>query len=79
MKTAEKKGELLATERQMLEFIARRIDKLGVQPSMREIAAELGYASPGYVPRLVEGCRKKGYVEYNLGARGIVFNWRAFV
>lgn len=79
MKTIEKRGELIATERQMLEFIARQIDKYGCQPSMREIADELGYSSPGYIPKLVEGCTKKGYITAQHGARAIVFNWREFV
>jgi hypothetical protein len=45
---------------------------------MREIAKELGYASPGYVPCLVESCKKKGYVKAQHGARAIEFDWRAF-
>lgn len=70
---------LIHTERKMLEFIAWRINQYGYQPSMREIATELGYASPGYVPTLVESCRQKGVVVAQHGARAIEFDWRAFV
>ena len=82
MKTVETKSsrpELLDTERKMLEFVAWKIDQYGYQPSMREIAAELGYRSPGYVPKLVESCQQKGYVIAQHGARAIEFNWREFV
>lgn len=80
MKTTEKdtRPELLATERQMLEFIARTIDNHGYQPSMREIADELGYASPGYIPKLVAGAERKGYIVAQHGARAIEFDWREF-
>ncbi len=78
-KTAAKKPELIETERKMLEFIAQTIDRHGYQPSMREIAKELGYASPGYIPKLVESVERKGYVSAQRGARAIVFNWREFV
>lgn len=72
-------AELLDTERKMLEFIAWKIDQYGYQPSMREIAAELGYSSAGYVPTLVESCTRKGYVTAQHGARAIEFKWREFV
>lgn len=72
-------AELLDTERKMLEFVAWKIDQYGYQPSMREIAAELGYSSPGYVPVLVESCRRKGFVTAQHGARAIEFDWRKFV
>ncbi len=71
--------ELLETERRLLTFVAWRIHTAGYQPSMREIAKELGYASPGYVPTLVESCKRKGYVKAQHGARAIEFNWREFV
>lgn len=83
MKTMEKKKaarpELTQAERKMLEYIAFKIDRTGCQPSMREIATELGYASPGYVPTLVEGCTRKGYIKAQHGARAIEFDWREFV
>ena len=79
VKPAKSGAELLDTERKMLEFIAWRINQYGYQPSMREIASELGYSSPGYVPCLVESCRRKGVVVAQHGARAIEFDWRAFV
>ncbi len=79
IRSAKPGADLLDTERKMLEFIAWKIDQYGYQPSMREIATELGYSSPGYVPCLVESCTKKGYVKAQHGARAIEFDWRAFV
>lgn len=69
-------AELLDTERRLLRFVAWRISTCGYQPSMREIAAELGYASPGYVPALVESLKRKGIVKAQHGARAIEFAWR---
>jgi DNA-binding MarR family transcriptional regulator len=82
MKTIEKKAgkqELTATEQKMLSYIAYKINRTGCQPSMREIATELGYSSPGYVPKLVDSCQAKGYIKAQHGARAIEFAWREFV
>lgn len=83
MKTAESSSNtrppLIDKERQMLEFVAWKIHRYGYQPSMREIATELGYSSPGYIPVLVESCQRKGYVKAQHGARAIEFNWREFI
>lgn len=77
-RNAKHGSDLIDTERRLLAFVAWRISTCGYQPSMREIAKELGYASPGYVPCLVESCKKKGYVKAQHGARAIEFDWRAF-
>ena len=79
MKTMQKTIELTATEQKMLSYIAWKISRTGCQPSMREIATELGYASPGYVPELVRSCQAKGVVKAQHGARAIEFAWRDFV
>lgn len=71
-------NELNDTEKKMLTFIAKTIDQHGYQPSMREIADELGYSGAAYVPRLVASCVQKGVVREQRGARAIVFDWRDF-
>lgn len=66
------------TEEKMLKFVAKTIDQHGYQPSMREIADELGYSGAAYVPRLVASCMRKGVVREQRGARAIVFDWRDY-
>lgn len=70
--------ELTDNEERMLRFVAKSIDRHGYQPSMREIATELGFSSPGYIPKMVEACIAKGVVRKTVGARAISFNWRDF-
>lgn len=73
------KQRLTESESHMLWFIAKSIDRDGYQPSMREIASELGFSSPGYVPRMVDSCISKGAVRGKRGARAIIFDWRSYL
>ncbi len=78
-RSATKEVPLTKNEQRLLWFVAQSIDRDGIQPSMREIADELGFKSPGYIPRMVAACKRKGVVRGTRGARAIVFNWRAYL
>lgn len=68
------------SEMKMLRVVARSINETGTQPSMREIARQLGYAVPGYVHMMVKNLERKGFVEHRGGkSKSIIFNWREYL
>lgn len=68
---------LTAREQRYLRLVAAGIDKLGIQPSYRDAAAELGYSSVNSVASIVRQLERKGVVTPT--SRGIVFSWRDYL
>ena len=68
------------SELKMLRVVARSINETGTQPSMREIARQLGYTSPGYVHFMVKNLERKGFIDHRGGtSKSIIFNWREYL
>jgi len=49
-------------QRQILDFIQKRIDQEGISPSIREICEHFGLKSPSGVHRMLKSLEKKGYI-----------------
>jgi len=75
----EDKPEVTLTnrERVFLALVAETIDSLGVQPSYREAAAEMGYSSVNSIASIVRQLQRKKLVTPT--ARGLIFDWRAYL
>ena len=71
----------LLTDRQVaiLSFIARRIDRDGTQPSIRELCKRFKIKSPNGIQCHLNALRKRGVVYGRGGARAVKFDWRRFV
>ena len=64
----------------ILTMIANHIWNYGYQPTLREIAAELGWESPGYVQTLLQHWfEETGDGRVTMRSRAIDFNWREYV
>lgn len=64
----------------ILTIIANHVWQYGYQPSVREIAEELGYASPGYVQSLLTQFIERGTGDRKpQHSRAIAFRWREYL
>lgn len=70
-------ANLTDRERKFLHLVATGIDQLGIQPSYRDAAVEMGYSSVNSVASIVRALTKKGIVKPT--TRGVVFEWRQFL
>lgn len=67
-------------EEKLLRLVARSIDETGTQPSIRDLAGELGYSVHGYVKNMITSLISKGVVTYRPGrAKSIIFKWRDYL
>ena len=69
-------------ERKVLEFVAFRIDTLGVQPSYREICEQFGWRSINTIKCMVDGLRAKGVLQNTderAPSRGLMFRWKEYL
>ena len=69
---------LTKQQQKVLVYIAKSIDKKGIQPSYREIMQHFGFSSPGAVLGHLKACEKKGYCKRS-GCRAVQFNWRGYL
>lgn len=64
----------------LLRMVAASINADGTQPSLRDIARDMGYVSVGYVHVMVRNLQKKGIVATGRHARhGLSFNWKEYL
>lgn len=69
---------LTKQQQKVLVYIAKSIDKKGVQPSYREIMKHFGFRSPNAVLGHLKACEKKGACKRS-GCRAVQFNWRGYL
>jgi len=69
---------LTKQQQKVLGYIAKSIDKKGIQPSYREIMRHFGFKSPGAVLGHLKSCEKKGACKRS-GCRAVQFNWREYL
>lgn len=74
-------GNLTPTDREIrfLQYVARHIDKYGYQPSYREMMSEFGWGSLNAPRSLVKNLIRKRLVLRHVAARGMEFDWRAYL
>lgn len=77
MKSHSKKP-LTETEQRVLRIVAFSVYQRGFQPSYREIATDLGWASAGYVTQVVRSLCKKGVVS-KMGSRALSFDYWNYI
>lgn len=70
--------DLTDREQEVLEYVAQHIDRWGFQPSYREIAEHLGWASAGYVTVLFTRMENRGVLA-RMGLRAIEFQWKNYL
>lgn len=63
----------------LLRAIAHHIYQHGFQPSLRELAALMGYSSPGYIQVLLADITQKGTDDGRLQSRAIQFDWKSYL
>lgn len=68
---------LTKREEKFLRLVATGIDQLGIQPSYRDAAIEMGYKSVNSVASIVRALTRKGIVKPT--TRGVVFEWRQYL
>jgi SOS-response transcriptional repressor LexA len=72
----------LPTDREMelLRVLAHQIDKTGTQPSMRQVAKIMGYASIGFIHVMVQNLKRKGIVYQSpKHSKSVEFEWRNYL
>jgi SOS-response transcriptional repressor LexA len=70
----------LAKVNKILTLIANHVWEHGFQPSIRELAAMMGYTSPNYVQTLLtDHFKENAGGRSKLQTRGIEFDWRKYV
>ena len=57
-------AQLVATDKQIIEFIQAFCDDHGFSPSIREICKEFGYSSPSTIKVRIDYMRKIGLVTF---------------
>lgn len=69
----------IASQHRLLQIVADSIWIHGCQPSLRELAVEMGWSSIGYVQFLLSRLKEEGVIEDDHYARGLRFDWQSFV
>ncbi len=67
---------LTEKQKDVLRYIARHIDKLGFQPSFREISDHFGWKSPVSARHHLLAMEKKGVVVLGGESRAVSFYWK---
>lgn len=71
---------LTETQKKVLRFIARHIDRLGFQPSYSEIADYMGWTCPASTRFCLRAIERKGVVVLNRHeARAVQFKWKLWI
>lgn len=68
-----------ASQLRLLTLIADHIWTHGCQPSLRELAAAMGWSSAAYVQVLLGRLKGEGTIDYDHKARAVRFDWQAYV
>lgn len=68
-----------ASQLRLLRIIADHIWLYGCQPSLRELAAAMGWSSAHYVHVLLDKLKQEGIIDYDHKARAVRFEWQAYV
>lgn len=55
---------LTAREKDVLDVMTKYIEQYNMQPTIREIARELGMSSPGNIHRIISNLKKKDYLDF---------------
>jgi|Laugresu1bdmlbdd_1035124.scaffolds.fasta_scaffold00153_15 SOS-response transcriptional repressor LexA len=66
------------SQKKILEYIAKCIDRTGCQPSYRDICKAMGWSSPNMPAQCIDKLAEKGVVKKH-GARSVEFDWRAYI
>lgn len=70
---------LTETQKNVLRYIARHIDRMGFQPSYAEIAVHMGWACKSATLQCLRAIERKGVIVLNREARAVQFRWKLWI